>query len=287
MIRKENLMAKTKKVASPTAGQPLPPIPAGLGLPFYYSSLSNCEILYLVDAAVAASYLQGTGLELATFDGKACVSFNHQLYTAQFPSGASITQEIELNILSYPASLGGMVASVSFEQFVLGDEQSKILGNHRVWVPCDADLAIKAGKELFGEPKFKTSFTISIPSPNDTTVTTWSFTCQDPTKEKIAVFTCTADLRGLDPILSNPAPHTEYGTFGGRLIGCRWNVLSPYQTCFLGTDARKRVKLTIGKSEHPMAADMKALIGSTPAVAVRTFQSAAAATQSRAYYPVA
>jgi hypothetical protein len=264
----------------------LPPLPAGFGLPFYYSSLSNFEVFYLADATVAGRYLEGTGLQLATFESKACVSFNHQLYTAQFPSGASITQEIELNILAYPAALAGLVASVSFEQFVLGDEQSKILGNHRVWVPCNADLAIKAGKELFGEPKFKTSFAISIPSPNDPTVTTWSITCQDPDNPEIAIFTCAADLRGLDPVLSNPAPHTEYGSFGGRLIGCRWNVLSPYETCFLDARASKRIALTIGKSAHPMAADMKALIGSSLATAVRSFQSASAATQSRAYYPV-
>jgi hypothetical protein len=279
-------MAKAKNVAQPTAGEPLPPIPAGFGLPFYYSSLSNFEVFYLADATVAGRHLEGTSLQLATFESKACVSFNHQLYTAQFPSGASVTQEIELNILAYPAALAGQVASVSFEQFVLGDEQSTILGNRRVWVPCDADLAIKAGKELFGEPKFKTGFAISIPSPNDPTVTTWSITCLDPDNPKIAIFTCTADLRGLNPVLSNPAPHTEYGSFGGRLIGCRWNVLSPYETCSLDAGASKRIALTIGESAHPMAADMKALIGSSLAVAVRSFQSASAAAQSRAYYPV-
>lgn len=205
----------------------------------------------------------------------------------QFPTGASITQEIELNILAYPSGLANIVASVSFRQFVLGDEQSKIFGNHRVWVPCDADLAINAGKELFGEPKFKTSFAISIPSLNDPTVTTWNFTCQDPANPKTAIFTCTADLRGFDSVFSNPAPHTEYGSVGGRMIGCRWNVLSPYQTCFLDASDSTRVTLTIGTSAHPMASDMKALIGSTPAAAVRSFQSASAATQSRAYYPVA
>src|SRR5271163_2679664 len=108
-------MSKTKKLAQPVAGQPLPPAPAGFQLPFYYSSLSNCEVLYLTDSTVAQPYLAGTGLELATFGGKACVSFNHQLYTAQFPGGASITQEIELNILAYPAAMASVVASVSFE----------------------------------------------------------------------------------------------------------------------------------------------------------------------------
>lgn len=279
-------MTTKKKNTQQDVGQPLPPIPAGFGLPFYYASLSNFEVFYLTDAAVAASYLEGTGLQAVSFGGKACVSYNHQLYTAQFPSGASITQEIELNILAFPSALADLVAVVSFEQFVLGDEQTKIMGNHRVWVPCDADLAIKAGKELFGEPKFKTNFTISIPSANDPSVTTWSITCQDPKNPKSSIFTGTADLRGLDSVLSNPAPHTEYGKFGGRLIGCRWNVLSPYETYFLDAKSSKRVTLTIGDSPHPMAKDMKTLIGSSPAVAARSFQSAAAATQSRAYYPI-
>ncbi len=281
-------MAQSKRTATaPAAGQPLPPIPAGFGLPFYYASLSNCEVLYLVDAEVAARYLVGTGLSPAAFDGKACAFFNHQLYTAQFPNGAAITQEVELNILAYPAALASIVASVGFRQFVLGDEQSKLLGNHRVWVPCDDDVAIQAGKQLFGEPKFKTGFTISIPSLNDPSVTTWSFTCQDPNDAKLAIFSCAADLRGLDPVASNPAPHTEYGEVSERLIGCRWNVFSPYQTYFLDASTHRRVTLTIGNSPHPMTADMTALIGSTPAAAIRYFQSAPAAAQSRAYYPVA
>ena len=273
--------------SKPTVGQPLPPIPAGFGLPFSYASLSNCEVLYLVDVANVQRYLEGTGLAPASFDGQACVSFNHQLYTAQFPGGASITQEIELNILAYPIEMAGVVARVSFKEFVMGEEQSKILGNHRVWVPCDADLAIKAGKELFGEPKFKTSFSISIPSLNDPSVTAWSFTCNDPADAKVSIFSCTADLGGMNATASNPTPHTEYGKADGRLIGCRWNVLAPYQTSFLSGAARNPVKLAIGKSTHPMAADMKTLIGATPAAAVRTFQSAPAAIQSRAYFPVA
>jgi hypothetical protein len=281
-------MAQTNRTAVPhTAAQPLPPIPADLTLPFYYSSLSNFEVLYLVDAEVAARKLEGTGLSPATFGDKACASFNHQLYTAQFPKGASVTQEIELNILAYPSALASLVARVTFHDFVMGDEQSKILGNHRVWVPCDATDAIKAGVKLFGERKFETSFDIRIPSLNDPSVTTWKFTCQDPKDTKLAIFTCTADLQGLDPVATNPAPHTEYGKVGERLIGCRWNVLSPYQTHFLGASTHQRVSLTIGESTHQMAADMKALIGDTPAAAVRYFQSAAAAIQSRAYYPVA
>ena len=41
---------------------------------------------------------------------------------------------------------------------VEGDDQTKLLGNHRIFVPCDDPVAITAGEELFGEPKFKTTF---------------------------------------------------------------------------------------------------------------------------------
>jgi hypothetical protein len=55
-------------------GKPLVPIPKGFGLPFYYSSLFNIGVFYLTDLEVAQSYLAGTGLLPAIFDGKALVS---------------------------------------------------------------------------------------------------------------------------------------------------------------------------------------------------------------------
>ena len=76
------------------------------------------------------SYLCGSGLMPAVIDGMALVSFNFQLYTGHFnaspgdgpikwPStGASITQEVELCIVSVPE---GKIDQVP-EQFVLGDE---------------------------------------------------------------------------------------------------------------------------------------------------------------------
>jgi len=266
------------------AGKPLPSIPEGFTLPFYYSSLTNCEVLYLVDPTRVAPYLEGTGLESASFGGKACVGCNYQLYTGQFQNGVGTTQEIELNILAYPKSESAIVAEVSFREFLAGDEQSKIIGNHRVWVPCDADTAIEAGKKLFGEPKFKTSFSVALPSLNDPKVKIWQFTCNDP-EGKGTIFTCSADLRDLDAFASNPSPITEYGVHDGKLIGCRWNILQPFQTYHLSNVQRERVKLSYGESEHPMRRDMARLIGDALAVAIRTYQSPPVAIQSRAYYP--
>ena len=273
-------------MAKDTIGQPLPPIPSGFQMPFYYGSLTNCEVIYLVDPAATARFLNGTGLAPAIFNGKACASYNYQLYTAQFSGGAAITQEIELNIVAYPVELAAITAQVTFEQFVAGDDQSKLLGHHRVWVPCDSDLAIKAGKELFGQPKFKTSFTVSIPSLNAPPSQLWNFQCNDPAKPDSAfIFRCQANVEGLPLSASNPSPYTEWGKVEGRLIGCRWNILSPFQTYSVPA-AKKAVQLTFGSSSHPMRKDIEELIGTTAASVVRTYQSPPAAIQARAWYPV-
>jgi ketosteroid isomerase-like protein len=141
-----------------TVGQALPDIPQSFTLPFYYASLSNVDVYYLVPPERVAPYLDGTGLTAALFEGQAVVSYNFQLYTGHFSagvnapvsswygSGAGITQELELNIVVYPTARADQVAQVDFQQFILGDEQSKLLGNHRVFVPCDADIAISAGE---------------------------------------------------------------------------------------------------------------------------------------------
>ena len=42
------------------------------------------------------------------------------------------------------------------------------MGNKRVHVPCDSDTAISAGANLFGEPKFKTTFQVNLASRNPT-----------------------------------------------------------------------------------------------------------------------
>jgi hypothetical protein len=72
------------------------------------------------------------------------VSFNFQLYTGRFNAspgdgpkkwpgtGASITQEVELCIVSIPEGQEDKLPKVTFENFVLGDKQTKIMGNKRV-----------------------------------------------------------------------------------------------------------------------------------------------------------
>ncbi|GAA5089161.1 hypothetical protein GCM10023210_13630 [Chryseobacterium ginsengisoli] len=263
----------------------LPPIPEGFGLPFYYATLFNIEVAFLVEREKVVKYLENTGLIAADFDGKALVSFNFQNYTGQFPNGASTTQEIELNIVSYPESQKDNVTFVTAEEYLRGEEQTKLMGHKRVHVPCDADMAIKAGIELFGEPKFKTTFTINLPSLNVPGQNTWTVACNDPDNSEETIFTCEADVADLIPEISAFSPITEYGKFDDKLIGCRWNILQPTNLHFLNSEeSKKRVTMKYGNSSHQMREDMEILIGDTPAFAVRTSMSAPAAIQTRAYY---
>lgn len=263
----------------------LPPIPEGFGLPFYYATLFNIEVAFLVEREKVIKYLENTGLIAANFNGKALVSFNFQNYTGQFPNGASTTQEIELNIVSYPESQEDTVAFVTAEQYLRGEEQTKLMGHKRVHVPCDADMAIKAGIELFGEPKFKTTFTTNLPSLNVPEQNTWTVTCNDPDNSSEFIFTCEADVVDLIPEISAFSPITEYGQYDKKLIGCRWNILQPTNLYFLDSEPREDfVQMSYGSSDHPMRKDMEILIGDTLAFAVRTSMSAPAAIQTRSYY---
>ena len=284
-------------------GAPLPPAPPDMVYPFFYASLTVCEVLYLVEADRLRPYLKDSGLELATFDdGLACAGFDFQMYQRQMTFGMGSTMEIELNIVAYPTERKAQVPALSFADFVAGMDQTKLLGNKRVWVPCDDPIAINAGITLYGEPKFLTQFIPAVPALNSPGVNTWEFTCCDPayppasaggnddTAREHAIYTCTADVTGLTPALSNPSPFTEYGYAphdgpDRRLIGCRWNIFQPFSTVYLAPEQAGRVKLTYGDSTHPMQKDIQAMIGDAPARVFRTSTSMPSAVNSRSYYP--
>ncbi|MFB9887941.1 hypothetical protein [Balneatrix alpica] len=285
----------------------LPSIPYPFTMPFYYASLTNVGVFYLVPKERVLPYLQGSDLAPALFDGKAMVSFNFQLYSGQFASGvdtppeqwassgAAITQELELNIVAYPQQRAAEVEQIDYREYLQSGDQTKVYGNHRVWVPCDADVAIAAGKGLFGEPKFKTSFKVNLASPNPVRqsrecyqpewVSTWGFRVDDPDNANQAIFTCIVDTCGLTPVPGNFSPITEYGSHEGKMIGCRWNILQAMPTYFLDPSTPQAVSLTLGTSNHPMRQDMEKLLANVAPVAVRTYNSQPAAIQSRAYYP--
>ena len=107
-------------------GQIFPPIPKGFLLPFYYASLYNCAMYFVVEPRVVAPYLEGKPLRPALFGGKCLVYFNYQLYTAQFPSFMSVVGENELNIVGYAEVAEGSIPTMRVRVFV--EDGDAILG---------------------------------------------------------------------------------------------------------------------------------------------------------------
>lgn len=281
--------AKTKTPASSPAANGLPPIPAGFNMPFYYHSLQDCELFFRVDPKILAPYLAGTGLEVALFDSRGAASFNFQNYTAQFAGFDSVVLEIECNILAYPAIHARSVPRLTLAEFLSGQDQTKLIGNHHFAVACTNASAVQAGIQLFGEPKFLANINPNTPSPNSPGVHTWNWVCSDydatnPGNQKPLIFSTTLDVRGLNPILNSASPVTEYGRAQNRLIAARWNIYGDY-SAYLATPGQKlAVKMTYGTSAQPMRTDLQRIIGNAPCAAVRIYQSPPVATQARSFY---
>jgi hypothetical protein len=284
--------SKTKSPASSpnsAANDVLPPIPAGFNMPFYYHSLTDCELFFRADPKIFAPYLEGTGLAVALFDGLGAASFNFQNYTAQFANFDSVVLEIECNILAYPVSRQRDVPQLTLAEFLSGQDQTKLIGNHHFAVACTNANAVEAGIKLFGEPKFLANINPNTPSPNSPGVDTWGWVCSDydasnPGNQTPLIFSTTLDVRGLTPVLNSASPITEYGRAEGKLIAARWNIFGDYTAYLAPPGHALPVKMTYGTSKQTMRADLQAIIGATPCAAVRIFQSAPVATQARSFY---
>lgn len=286
----------------------MPPLWPNYGMPFYYQSLSVVEYLYAVEPRDFAAYFGDAPLDAAHFshDGReACaVSWNFELYTATFNAGfnpdnptmqaAAATTEMEVCIVAYPRSEHANVPKLSFDEFIKGADQTKLLGSWHVHVPADNPIAVEAGKDNFGEPKFLTTFSIfNVPAPNGTDAASWDVQLNDPSgyDPRNFIFRFQSDLVGLVPLHANPSPITYYGmaplsTDPSRrvFIGNRWNLLQPMQL-FAGDGDPKRCRITYGSSRaQNMAADMQRLIGGASPTAIRVYQSPVAAIEGRAFY---
>lgn len=277
-------------------------MPVGITFPFNFAFLTSLEVFYLVPKEVVSPYLSEEDLLPVVFENKALVNYNFQMYASAFSagmnaptdewleSGINITHELELNIIVKPRNSR---ACPTFEQFILGDEQSRTIGNYRIFVPCDNEIAIAAGKACYGEPKFKTSFRMNLASPNPVRdyldhfrsewVTSWGFKINDPSNPHEFIMTCTINLDGVTHVPSNPSPITAYGIYNKQRVASRWNILQPMSAYFLDKYQDGNISLIIGNSSHPMKKAMVDLINNTPASAVRISNSPPVAVLGRPY----
>lgn len=299
----------------PAVSKVFSPFPDLFRMPFFYASLSSLKVYYAVPSAGLGPYLGGTTLKPATFidlpADQGVVTVEFQNYTGHGGTLLETCNEVEFNILTYPASRADRIAPISLGDYIRGMEQTKSIGGFRVYVPCDNKFAILAGREIFGEPKFQTTFKFQVPTPNEPDRRTWTYTVNDPAyapsdpekvspKPKDVIYTVQADLTGMaiDPH-GNPSPLVLYSMFpelangglagrdgykGQRLIGSLWNIFDLFQTYRLDAATQGRVSMTFGKSRHPMRVDMEKIIGKAAPVCVQVYQSEPVAAENRAYF---
>lgn len=258
-----------------------PPLPKGFSLPFYYASVHAIWVYYRVNPEKLASYLKDIALAPALFDGQALVLLHFQRYTGFISNALSVVNEVQFNIIAYPKVLKKQAPSISFIDFLAGGEQTKTLGAYRLYVPVDNSFAAQAGKELFNEPTFVTTFTYAVPDINDPSQKSWAVTCNDPdatNHETIFTLNIGANPPGL--ALSAMSPIMQYTRDPkGRVFAYTWNVFGIFASAIL----ERGPILVFGKGQHPMRAAMQELLDGVQAAGIQTFETPPVATSTRGY----
>jgi hypothetical protein len=272
-------------------------------VPYCYASIVSFWSWYQVDAKKLEKYLTGTGLKVATFEGKGLVNFDFMFYAGhggqqnnfKDSPGVTATTEVELNIVAYPEKDALLVPNgLTAQEFILGEDQTKRYGVYRLYVPCDSIFAIAAGSQLFGEwGKFLANFVYDVPTPNNPDRKTWDFAVYDTANKNPGVqgliFNAKANLQGCLPIVGNGAAITDFGIMKknakdkGRLIASRRNYFAIQET-YLPENGAFDFKVTFGKSSNPMRKDMEAIIGKTKPFALQTVISPPVIAEARPYY---
>ncbi len=285
--------------------QLMPEQPAGFAMPFWYSSLQSFWLYYPVRPDLLEGLLPelpaGHRLRVAEFeelDGQALVSLDFQAYTSGGSSFLAFTREIEFNVYVYPESRLPAVPLMPWQEYLRGRDQTKTIGGFRLHVPCDNPVAVQAGQENFGEPKWLADFVYEVPSPNAPDVKRWTYAVYKhpdsdttPTTAPPAdrmIFKVDADLTGTAPVISDLSPLIEYGTreIDGRTVVAanHWTFFGSFDTYVLDADAGRKVTVHLGPTDvNRLRQDVQDLIGSTPPIAAQTFTSAPVSSEAQAW----
>jgi hypothetical protein len=282
--------------------QLFPPLPPNVGSPFWYSGLQSFWLYWKLDPKLAAKYVpQLPGdqkLEVAIFDfdddEASLVSLDLQRYLSGGDSWLETTQEVEFNLYVYPKSREPLVPQLTWKQFLMGWDQTKSLGGWRLHVPCDDQIAIDAGKGLFGEPKYLAQFTTKVPHINSPDTKTWEYEVyvpgKPPPQPSELMWSLFADLSDRVPEHYDASPLIEYGVLikdGSRhVVANEWNFYGPFDTYWLDAKPAK-VNLAGGPADlRDTVKDLKALIGNRAPIAAQVFNSPPVSVESRGWYQV-
>ena len=271
--------------------------------PFYYASL-QCQWMYWYTSIERAKpFVEGTGLCVAEFpdengENKAVILLNFQRYTAHYDNSLGFVNEVEFNLLAYPSNRVPGVPKMTLAEYLYGRDQTKTIGHLRVHVAADNAVAVKAGRQAFGEPKFLGNFNYKVPSLNakmkgDPPISPkkWWIQLVNPDDPQTIVYDLKADLgklKGDHWTATDYTPIPEFATGLGRTVWTRWTIAGLFDTAVLSTKEGKRVaktfKLKIGDNDFPMTRDMRRLFTDMTPVAVQVFESPPACYEPRGFY---
>lgn len=267
--------------------------------PFYYASLQCNWVYWYCDLEAARPLVEtqggsATGLRVARFPveegkhsvDKAVVLLNFQRYTAHYDNALGTTNEVEFNVVAYAANRSPAVPYMPLETWLNGKDQTKTLGHLRLHVAADNRIAVKAGRAVFGEPKFYGEFNYVVPTLNAAPSRRWNVQLTNPENADQFVYDMKADFEGVDFAPTNCTPIPEFACGLGRTVMTRWTIMGQFRTAMLdGKGDAKRVKLKIGENDFAMTKDMRALLGDKqkPAAA-QTFTSLPACAEPEGFY---
>jgi hypothetical protein len=268
-----------------------PPLPQGFQEPFWYASLQSFWLYYRADPALLAERLPA-GLEAALFDfgggeRAGLVSLDLQRYTGHGPEYLETTDEVEFNVYAYPQAREPQVPLMTWQQYLLGTDQTKSIGGYRLHVPCDNPIAVQAGQGLYGEPKYLAVFEYTVPSLNGPPSSAWSYQVYQsvgtPPAKGPLIFGVQCDLAGVASVPASPSPLIEYGALDGRLVANFWDFFGPFDT-YMPLHA----EITYGTEPDSTGTltDLQQLIGDASPIAAQVYTSPPVSAESRGWYQV-
>ncbi|MGI9319108.1 MAG: hypothetical protein ACR2QW_17405 [bacterium] len=271
--------------------------------PFMYASL-QCQWMYWYTTIEAAEpFVKGTGLCVAQFpvdvgkdkiEPRAVILLNFQRYTAHYDNSLGTVNEVEFNLLAYPANRSPGVPEMKLWEYLHGRDQTKTVGHLRLHVAADNEVAVAAGREVFGEPKFYGVFNYKVPALNAKMTLTdpptqkhkWRIDLINPDDPETLVYSLKSDFKGYEWTKTNCTPIPEFATGLGRTVWTRWTIAGLFDTIMLEPKQAKKISLTIGDNDFAMTKDMRALFTkeNMNPVAAQIFESPPACIEPRGFY---
>ena len=264
--------------------------------PFYYASLQCQWVYWYIDPEIAEPFVKDTGLCVARFpdpDGRdrAVILLNFQRYTAHYDNALGTVNEVEFNLLAYPANRVPGVPKMSLVEYLHGRDQTKTIGHLRLHVAADNQVAVKAGREVFGEPKFFATFNYKVPALNAKPVgdppvqaQVWQIELVSPDDREDIVYRLNANFADYRWTQTNCTPIPEFATGLGRTVWTRWTIVGLFQTAMLTPGQAGAPRLEIGQNDFAMTRDMRALFTDPVLAAAQIFDSPPACIEPRGFY---